>query len=140
MSRWSQFVILDLAHPMTLPKGNLVVFDRGYTDYAWYTRLIYQDVYFVTRQLKNACYRVIARQPLTAGSSVTSGSGDPADRVKAERCPGPLRLSRSRDRQVLRLYHQQYPSGGQDDRGDLQGMLADRAVLQIMDQREYLHV
>src|SRR5512147_2364484 len=52
------------ARPLTLPKGSLVVFDRGYTDYAWYNHLNHQGVYFVTRQRKNACYRVIARHPV----------------------------------------------------------------------------
>ena len=40
------------APALTLPKGSVVVFDRGYSDYAWYNHLNHQGVYFVTRQRK----------------------------------------------------------------------------------------
>jgi Transposase DDE domain/Domain of unknown function (DUF4372) len=85
------------ARTLTLPKGSLVVFDRGYTDYAWYNHLNHQGVYFITRQRKNARYRVTTRQPVPAGSSVTSDQTIRLSGVKAERCPGALRRIGYRD-------------------------------------------
>jgi len=79
------------ARTLTLPKGSVVVFDRGYTDYAWYNHLFHQGVYFVTRQRKNACYRVTERHPIPAGSSVTSDQTIQLTGVNAERCAVPLR-------------------------------------------------
>ena len=92
------------ARTLTLPKGSVVVFDRGYTDYAWYNHLNHQGVYFVTRQRKNACYRVIVRHPVPAGSSVTSDQTIRLTGVKAERCARPLRRIGFRDPETGKHY------------------------------------
>jgi len=42
------------ARDLDLPKGSYVVFDRGYTDYAWYRELTDDGVFFVTRLKSNA--------------------------------------------------------------------------------------
>jgi putative transposase len=52
---------ITAATALQLPKGSIVVMDRGYTDYAWYNQLNSQDVFFVTRLRKNARYRVTDR-------------------------------------------------------------------------------
>jgi hypothetical protein len=92
------------ARTLTLPKGSLVVFDHGYTDYAWYNHLIHQGVYFVTRQRKNACYRVTARQPVPAGSSVTSDQTIQLTGVKAAQFSSPLRRIGYRDTETGKQY------------------------------------
>ena len=44
--------------------GSVVVFDRGYIDYAWFRTLTERGVWFVTRLKKNAHYTVVEdRQP-----------------------------------------------------------------------------
>ena len=47
------------ARSLSLPKGSIVVEDLGYTDYAWYTQLTAQKIFFVTRQKRNARYAVL---------------------------------------------------------------------------------
>ena len=39
---------------LKLPKGSFVVFDRGFTDYGWYSTLMQDDIFFVTRLKSNA--------------------------------------------------------------------------------------
>ncbi len=45
---------INMARELELPKGSYVVFDRGYTDYAWYQELCDDEVRFVTRLKRNA--------------------------------------------------------------------------------------
>jgi len=45
---------INLARTLALPKGSYVVFDRGYTDYAWYRELCEDGVFFVSRLKSNA--------------------------------------------------------------------------------------
>ncbi|TRO78385.1 IS4 family transposase [Trichloromonas acetexigens] len=45
---------INLARTLALPKGSYVVFDRGYTDYAWYRELCDDGVFFVSRLKSNA--------------------------------------------------------------------------------------
>lgn len=45
---------INYARDLELPKGSYVVFDRGYTDYAWYQELTEDEVFFVTRLKSNA--------------------------------------------------------------------------------------
>ena len=66
---------LTAARAVSLPRGSIVVMDRGYTDDAWYNLLNNNDISFVTRLKTNARYRVIA----SAGSAT----------VSAERCSKP---------------------------------------------------
>ena len=53
-----------VARTLTLPKGSMVVVDKGYDDYGWYTALTNQGVSFVSRQKRGAQYRVLARRPV----------------------------------------------------------------------------
>ena len=54
---------LEVARQLTLPKGSIVVCDRGYFDYAWFKSLTKKNIFFVTRCKRNACYRTVKRQP-----------------------------------------------------------------------------
>ena len=59
---------LTAARALRLPKGSIVVMDRGYNDDAWYKQLNNNDISFVTRLKINSRYRVIA----SAGSATVS--------------------------------------------------------------------
>ena len=51
-----------VARQMQFAPGAIVVFDRGYTDYAWFTTLTKKAVYFVTRLKENADYGVVEKR------------------------------------------------------------------------------
>ncbi len=51
-----------VARTLRFDPGTIVVFDRGYTDYAWFSAL--DGVYFVTRIKDNADYGVLERRPV----------------------------------------------------------------------------
>lgn len=51
-----------VARQMRFASGTIVVFDRGYTDYEWFTSLTAQGVYFVTRLKENADYGVVEKR------------------------------------------------------------------------------
>lgn len=53
---------IEVARTLTLAKGSMVVCDKGYDDYSWYTALTNQGVYFITRQKRDARYRVVERR------------------------------------------------------------------------------
>lgn len=82
---------------LTLPRHSIVVFDRGYTDYAWYNRLNTNDIYFVTRQKRNARYRVIERRPVSKVRGLTCDQTIQITGTKADECPIPLRRVGYRD-------------------------------------------
>ena len=50
------------ARKQRLPRGSIVVMDKGYLDYSWYKTLSEQGVFFVTRARKNTRYRVTERR------------------------------------------------------------------------------
>ena len=45
---------LSASRALRLPRGSIVVMDRGYTDYAWYNQLNNNGISFVTRLKANA--------------------------------------------------------------------------------------
>ena len=51
-----------VARQMQFAPGAILVFDRGYTDYEWFTNLTQQAVYFVTRLKDNADYGVLEKR------------------------------------------------------------------------------
>ncbi len=53
---------IAVARTLQLPRGSIVVFDKGYDDYSWYTDLTKQGVYFIGRQKRDARYRVLERR------------------------------------------------------------------------------
>lgn len=53
-----------IARTLRFEPGAIVVFDRGYTDYAWFHALDADGVYFVTRMKDNADYGVVERRPV----------------------------------------------------------------------------
>jgi hypothetical protein len=59
---------IEVARHLELPAGSIVVFDRGYNDYLWFTELTLLDIGFVTRMKENSLYEVIeSRTPRGQG-------------------------------------------------------------------------
>lgn len=50
---------IQVARKLKLQRGTMLVFDRGYTDYAWFQHLTEDGVHFVTRLKDNATYIVV---------------------------------------------------------------------------------
>lgn len=50
---------IEVARRLELPPGSIVVFDRGYNDYLWFTELTLFDVGFVTRMKETSLYEVV---------------------------------------------------------------------------------
>jgi IS4 transposase len=51
-----------VAQQLALPKGSVVVVDRGYTDYLMFERWCEEGVFFVTRLKANASFAVVERR------------------------------------------------------------------------------
>ncbi len=49
---------INIAKKLSLPPGSIIAYDRGYVDYAFFQKCTDNDVYFVTREKKNAKYTV----------------------------------------------------------------------------------
>jgi putative transposase len=52
------------ARKRQLPRGSIVVMDKGFLDYSWYKVLSEQGVFFVTRARSNTRYRITERRPV----------------------------------------------------------------------------
>jgi IS4 transposase len=50
---------IEVARRLELPSGSIVVFDRGYKDYLWFTELTLFDIGFVTRMKDSSLYEAI---------------------------------------------------------------------------------
>ena len=53
---------IAVARTLELGRGSIVVFDKGYDDYSWYTALTNKGVFFIGRQKRSARYRVVERR------------------------------------------------------------------------------
>ena len=53
---------IQVAKQCSWQRGSLLVFDRGYTDYAWFQQLTEKGVHFVTRLKRKARYLVVERR------------------------------------------------------------------------------
>jgi hypothetical protein len=56
-------VDLTVARQLDLPAGSIVVFDRGYNDYLWFTELTLLDIGLVTRMKDNSRWQVVQTRP-----------------------------------------------------------------------------
>ena len=61
-----------MARSQRYEPDSILTFDRAYVDYHWFDQLHHQGVYFVTRQKRNARYRVLERRPVGPQPGVTS--------------------------------------------------------------------
>ena len=60
------------AQSLALPKGSILVADRGYVDFTWLNHLNSQGVFVVTRIKRRTCYTVLERRPIRPHQGVTS--------------------------------------------------------------------
>lgn len=63
---------------LKLPKGSILVFDRGYNDYAQFEKFSDQGITWVTRRRRNTVYRIIEKLPV---SESQSGKGVQKDKL-----------------------------------------------------------
>jgi putative transposase len=88
----------QVAPSVPLDKGDVAIFDKGYTDFAWYKSLDDKGVFFVTRIKRNAKYDVIERKDISGLKYIYS---DQILRLKGfyskQRYPDTLRRIRSKD-------------------------------------------
>ena len=82
---------LTAVRALQLPRGSIVVMDRGYNDYAWYNQLNNNDISFVTRLKTNARYRVIERRRVLKVKGLTRDQTIELTGAKAKNCPVRLR-------------------------------------------------
>jgi putative transposase len=56
---------------MAFPKGSIVVFDKGYSDYAWLKQLSDEGIFFVTRARANILATTVAKRSATKGNVIS---------------------------------------------------------------------
>jgi len=96
---------VNIGRTLKLPKGSTVVFDRGYTDYAWYYSLDKEGITFVTRIKRNVKYKVLARRKVSKKQGLTSDQTIKITGQKAKDCPISLRRIGYRDPETGLQYY-----------------------------------
>lgn len=81
---------IEVGRMLDFPRGSIVVFDKGYTDYKWFKHLTDRGIFFVTRIRKNAIWRVEARHPVDRRTGVTSDQLITLTGVKSQKLGMPL--------------------------------------------------
>jgi len=83
---------VKVARQFHFDPGTMVVYDRGYTDYALFGRWTAEGVNFVTRMKENALYEVVGEKEVPQNRNILKDEliefKDPKAR---EKCPYPLR-------------------------------------------------
>ena len=86
---------------MEFNKGDVVTFDRGYTDFKLFASYCNAGIYFVTRLKKNAVYKIVKRNDVSNQDNISS---DQIIEMKgfytSKKCPLKLRRIRSKDPQT----------------------------------------
>jgi hypothetical protein len=72
---------------LKLPKGSFAVFDRGFTDYSWYSTLMTDGIFFVTRLKRNADVEYLLKRAGRKSPGVTNDQ-----QIKLKGIDDPLRL------------------------------------------------
>ena len=81
-----------------LERGDVVVFDKAFTNFAWYASLLKRNIYFVTRLKCNADYRVVERRDVSHLKNIFSDQIIEFTGFYSSRnCPYRLRRIRSKD-------------------------------------------
>ena len=86
-----------VAPSVPLESGDVVVFDRGYNDFAWFKTLVDKGVFFVTRLKKKARYKVIERRPTNHKDIYSDHIIEFTGFYARKDCPYRLRRIRSKD-------------------------------------------
>jgi hypothetical protein len=83
---------------MDFQKGDVITFDRGYTDFKLFAKYCTAGIYFVTRLKKNAFYKVKGRRDVSAYDNISSDQTIIMDGFYTnKKCPLELRRIRSKD-------------------------------------------
>jgi len=93
-----------VAKSLSLAKGSIIVEDRAYTDYKWFTKLHQKGIFFVTRQKTNAVYQIIERRVVNKKQGLTSDQTIILTGTKGHQCPYPLRRIGYRDPETKKHY------------------------------------
>jgi hypothetical protein len=86
-----------IAPGIPLESGDVVVFDKGYNDFAWFNTLVDKSVFFVTRLKKNARYKVVERCPTRHKDIYSDQIIEFTGFYARKNCPHRLRRVRSKD-------------------------------------------
>ncbi len=83
---------IEIARQLRFDPGTILVYDRGYNDYALFGRWTFERVYFVTRMTDNAVYEVTRENRVPQNRNILKDETIELRGVKAfEKCPYPLR-------------------------------------------------
>lgn len=89
---------VTVARALAFPKGSIVVIDKGYNDYAWYSDLNGKGIFFVTRLKMNAQYRMVCRRTVLKGKGLICDQTIEFTGIQtAKKCPVQLRRIAYRD-------------------------------------------
>ena len=95
---------VTVARTLDLPAESIVVMDRAYNDYSWFNALNEKGIFFVTRQKRNALYRVVERHDVLTGKGLTSDQTIVITGSNAHKCPVALRRIGYRDPETGKHY------------------------------------
>jgi putative transposase len=96
---------IAIARTLKLPRGSMVVFDKAYDDYSWYTALTKQGVFFIGRQKRDARYRVLERRRVNRSTGlICDQSIELTGQKSRQETLTPLRRIVYRDAQTGRRY------------------------------------
>lgn len=95
---------VTVARTLALPRDSIVVMDRAYNDYAWFNALTDKGVFFVTRQKRNARFRVVESRPVLEAKGIIADERIVLTGAKADCCPIRLRRIRYLDRETDKTY------------------------------------
>ncbi|MCP3925854.1 MAG: IS4 family transposase [Desulfobacterales bacterium] len=89
---------LDSLRKMQFNKGDIITFDRAYTDFKLFANYCSEGIYFVTRLKKNADYKVIERRDTSKYQNVSSDQIiEMTGFYTKQKCPLQLRRIRCKD-------------------------------------------
>jgi putative transposase len=95
---------ITIGRTLDLPVDSIVVMDRAYIDFTWFNALDNKGIFFVTRQKRNATYRVIARREVLKAKGLTCDQTILITGLKSKACPIPLRRIGYRDLETGKHY------------------------------------
>jgi putative transposase len=90
---------------MHFPKGSVLVFDKGYSDYGWHNQLTERGIFWVTRIRGNAKYRVLGRRTINRSQGITSDQTIEFTSLRSsKKCLRPVRRIGYRDAETGKHY------------------------------------
>ncbi len=90
---------INWAKTLRLPKGSFTVFDRGFTDYGWYSSLMTNGIYFVTRLKSNADVEYLLKRSGRKSRGITNDQ-----QIQLKGISDPLRLVSYTDLETGKQY------------------------------------